>query len=128
RRRAGGAVLPGRDRPARREVQSHTAGRHDMSDIASRFKEGGRGIFGIPARALTVAAFEATPADQPRAVKPPEAYQQADTPELDAPLRSLSNEQYATLTPAQKAARTRAANAADQDPQEPTTGDAEEGE
>jgi len=99
-----------------------------MSDIAYRFKEGGRGIFGIPARDITVAEFEAMTPNQRRAVKQLEAYEKAETPELDDPLRSLSNEEYATLTPAQKAARTRAANAADQDPQEPTTGDAEEGE
>lgn len=84
-----------------------------MSDqIAFRYKKGEPGIIGIPARDITVAEFEAMRPDQRRKIKGLAAYVPLPAEEIDDPLRSLTNEEYAKLAPSEKAARTRAAKQA----------------
>ena len=63
---------------------------------------------GVPARDITDAEYEAMGADLKRIVLQSPAYQPVlDESEQDDPLKTLTNEQYAELAPAEKAARTR---------------------
>jgi len=72
---------------------------------------GGKGrVFGVPARDLTDAEVAALPPDLSRAVKKSGVWEHvADDATLADPLAALSDEQYAELTPAEKAKRTREA-------------------
>lgn len=68
--------------------------------------------YGIPARDLTQVEYEALTPSQQRIVRESPAYVAVA---LDDPLGEIVNVQYAELSPAEKGARTRKANAAQRD-------------